>query len=108
MGPSLTLVPARTPPVLVVLVLSGGKLSMCLHSGESIRPSGCCALAPVRQPSVTSRVLLSASVTSSSTLPRDPATATPSRRRTSSSVSPSPTDKRTRPILSLLRLYCIG
>merc|ERR1712002_831667 len=83
----------RTPPVLDVLVLSGDRLSMCLLSGESIRLSGCSALELVRLLSVTSRALPSASVTSSSMPPRAHPTATLSRRKTNSSVLPSPTDK---------------
>ena len=58
------------------------------------RPSGCAAPGPVRQHSATSSRSPSVWLTSWSTPPRDRQTATPSRRRTSWSVSPSPTDKR--------------
>merc|ERR1712192_156414 len=75
------------------LELSGVRLLMCLLSGGSIRPSGCCALGPGRQLSGTSSPSLNVSLTSSSTLLRVPPTATQSRRRTNWSVWPSPTDK---------------
>ena len=57
------------------------------------RPSGFVAPAPVRPPSGTSSRSPSAWPTSWSTPPRDLPTATLSRRRTSWSVSLSPTDK---------------
>merc|ERR1712111_148594 len=47
--------PRETPPVLDVLVLSRDRLSMCLPSGESTRPSGCSAPELVRLLSATSR-----------------------------------------------------
>merc|ERR1712173_80413 len=76
------------------------KLSTCPRSVESTRPSGCCVPARVRLRSATSSRSRSASPTSSSTLPRAPATATPSRRRTSWNVWPSPTDKQQTPLSS--------
>merc|ERR1712203_23525 len=93
MGPSSTLAPARTRPVSEEREPSGVRLLMSLLSGGSTRRSGCSAPGLERQLSGTSSPLLSVSLTSSSTLPRAPPTATQSRRRTSWSVWPSPTDK---------------
>merc|ERR1712059_34486 len=91
--PSSTLAPVRTPPVSDVLVQSGDRLWMSPHSGGSTRLSGLSALVLARLPSVTSSPSPSACLMSSSMPPREAPTATPSRRRTSSSVLPSPTDK---------------
>merc|ERR1712098_317687 len=93
MGPSSTLDLVRTPPALDVQELSEGKLLTFLPLGELTRLSGFFAPGLVRLLSATSRALLSASVTSSSTPPRALQTATLSRRRMNSSVLPSPTDK---------------
>ena len=57
------------------------------------RPSGCSAPELVRLLSATSRRSRSVWLMSWSTPPRDPATATPSRRRMNLSVLPSQTDK---------------
>merc|ERR1712212_213128 len=93
MGPSSTLAPARTRLESEERELSGVRLLVSLLSGGSTRQSGCSAPGLGRQLSGISSPLLSVSLTSSSTLPRAPPTATQSRRRTSWSVWPSPTDK---------------
>merc|ERR1712080_232310 len=90
---SSTLVRARTRPVSEERELSGVRLLMCLPLGGSTRQSGSSALELGRLLSGISSPSLSASLTSSSTLPRAPPTATQSRRRTNWSVWPSPTDK---------------
>merc|ERR1712008_359657 len=91
--PSSTLVPARTQPVSEERERSGVRLLMCLLLGGSTRQSGSSARELGRPLSGTSSPLPSVSLTRSSTLLRVPPTATRSRRRTSWSVSPSPTDK---------------
>merc|ERR1711971_1319031 len=85
--------PGRIPLGLDELEQSGGRPLMSLHSGELTRPSGCCAPGPVKPRSATSSPSLSACLTNSSTRPRAPATATPSRKRTSWRESQSQTDK---------------
>lgn len=70
---------------------SRSKLTLCpMNTIPShffiFRLSGWSALVPANLPSETSRPLLSAWLMSSSTPPRDPATRTPSRRRTSLNV----------------------
>ena len=88
--PSSTLDPVRTPPVSVVPELFVAKPWMCPHFVAWTRPSGCSAPEPGRPASGTSRALPSAWPMSSSMQPRVAPTATPSRRRTSLSVLPSP------------------
>ena len=83
-------------PVLFVV-----KLWMCLLSDVSTKPSGYCALVPVKPASETSSPSLNVLLMNSSTLPREVPTPTPSRRRTNLNVSPSLTDKM------LNAFYCI-
>ena len=90
---SSTPVPGKIPPGSVVLVLFVVKLWMCLLSDVSTKPSGCCALVPVKPASETSNPSLNVLLMSSSTLPREVPTPTLSRRRTNLNVSPSLTDK---------------
>merc|ERR1719265_1656597 len=83
------------------------KPSMSLPFVVSTKPSISSPLVLVKLPSATSRPLLSASLTSLSTPPRDPPTPTPSRRRMSSSVLPSPTGKCTNSSLFFGSFHCL-
>jgi len=91
--PSSTAVLAKTPPVLVQQVPSVVKLLMFLPSAASTKLLLSLPSVPVKPLSETSSQLLSAWLKSWSTLPREAATRTPSRRRMSWSVLPSPIGK---------------
>jgi len=94
--------PEKIQPGLVVPVLFVVKLWMCLLSDVSTKPSGFCALVPVKLASETSNPSLNVLLMSSSTLPREVPTPTQSRRRTNLNVSPSLTDKM------LNAFYCMN
>merc|ERR1739842_268470 len=96
-----TLDPEKIPPGLVVPALFVVKLWMCLLSDVSTKPSGYCALVPVKPASETSSPSLNVLLMNSSTLPREVPTLTLSRRRTNLNVLPSLTDKM------LNAFYCI-
>lgn len=91
MTPLSTLVPEKTPPESVRRVPSDDKPSTFPPCDESTRPSPCSPSVPENPLSTTSSPSRNVSLMNWSTPPRVPPTLTPSRRRTSSSVSPSPT-----------------
>ncbi len=99
--------PVKTLPVLVVRVQSGVRLLMCLLWDVLTRLSGSCALVLERLLSVTSSLLPSVWLMNSSMPLVAQATATPSRRRTNLSVSPSLTVKKLTLYIAFLKSHLI-